>query len=100
MYKIKNYFLIIGGMMLVFSHVFSGVLKTIGMYFLWEKIPSFWWWTLWVTFFVIYVAGLSHGQLTEEDDLKTKIFWYRVRDIVPVLNFFIIIIMFVYVTIF
>jgi hypothetical protein len=61
------------------------------MYFLFDKVATLAWWSLWVLIFILYISGKTYYNVKEEDGHNVKIFWYKVRSTVFILDILLII---------
>ncbi len=67
------------------------IIQFIEMYFLLGKVSTLIWWLLLILIFILYIAGKTYHNVKEEDGYDTKIFWYKVRSIVFILDILLII---------
>jgi hypothetical protein len=67
------------------------IIQFIEMYFLLGKVATPAWWSLLILIIILYISGKTYYNVREEDGHNVKIFWYKVRSIVFILDILLII---------
>jgi hypothetical protein len=73
------------------------ILQTIALAILYGEISHSLWWVLTGAVLLFYFVSKTYGNVSEDDDLSVKKFWYHARSIVFIINVISIIVLYAYI---